>query len=251
VNQEILYGRQTVREALLADRRKIKRIFLQETRKSADSLAGIRDLAGERGITMARGDRQSIERLCAGGNHQGVAAEVSPYPYVELANLLPEDDDSPAILLVLDHVQDPQNLGSLLRTADAAGVRGVIIPKDRAAAVTPAVSRASAGAAEHMPVALVTNLVRTMTRLKDTGFWFYGLEAAPAAGDYAEQDYDRRVGLVVGSEGYGLGRLVRETCDFLIKLPMSGRVTSLNAGVAGAIALYEVVRQNRRKAGEC
>ncbi len=116
---------------------------------------------------------------------------------------------------------------------------------DRAATVTPAVSRASAGAAEHVRIAIVTNLVRTMKQLKDCRFWFYGLEATPDARDYAEQDYDLRTGLVVGSEGYGIGRLVRETCDFLIKLPMSGRVTSLNAGVAGAIALYEIMRQRR------
>ncbi|MFN2185663.1 MAG: 23S rRNA (guanosine(2251)-2'-O)-methyltransferase RlmB, partial [Anaerolineae bacterium] len=178
-------------------------------------------------------------------NHQGLAAEVSGYPYVEMAEpmrLARESQASP-FLLLLDHVQDPQNLGSLLRTAEAAGVHGVIIPGRRAAGVTPAAVRTSAGAAEHVRVALVANLVQAMRQLKAEGVWIAGLEAAPDAQLYTKAALSGPLGLVIGSEGQGLARLVRETCDFLIRLPMLGRVESLNAGVAGAIALYEARRQ--------
>jgi 23S rRNA (guanosine2251-2'-O)-methyltransferase len=156
---------------------------------------------------------------------------------------LARESQASPFLLLLDHVQDPQNLGSLLRTAEAAGVHGVIIPGRRAAGVTPAAVRASAGAAEHVRVALVANLVQAMRQLKAEGVWIAGLEAAPDAQLYTKAALSGPLGLVIGSEGQGLARLVRETCDFLIRLPMLGRVESLNAGVAGAIALYEARRQ--------
>jgi 23S rRNA (guanosine2251-2'-O)-methyltransferase len=154
-----------------------------------------------------------------------------------------ERSDSPNLLLMLDHVQDPQNLGALLRSAECAGVDGVLIPKDRAAAVTSTVVRASAGASEHLRVVKVTNLVRTMKSLRDHGIWWAGLEGSPEAVLYSEADLAGSVGLVVGSEGRGLSRLVRETCDYLIRLPLRGRIHSLNAAVAGGLALYECLRQ--------
>ena len=188
---------------------------------------------------------ENLDKLGGEVNHQGLAAEVSGYPYVDLEALLEavQQSGEPPFLLLLDHVQDPQNLGSLLRTAEAAGVHGVVIPERRAAGVTPAAVRASAGAAEHVRVAQVTNLVRAMEWLKAEGVWLAGLEALPGAQLYTQADLRGPLGLVVGSEGQGLARLVRETCDFLIRLPMHGQVESLNAGVAGAIALYEVRRQ--------
>ncbi|MBA4388469.1 MAG: 23S rRNA (guanosine(2251)-2'-O)-methyltransferase RlmB, partial [Verrucomicrobia bacterium] len=186
-----------------------------------------------------------LQHLIGDVNHQGVVLKASGYPYADIADLTgePEKGRDAPFLLVLDHVQDPQNLGSLLRSADAAGVSGVVIPSDRAVNVTPAAVRASAGAAEHVRVAMVNNISQAMLKLKDAGYWFAGLEALPEAKPYSETDLTGSIGIVVGSEGAGLGRLVRETCDYLIKIPMSGEVSSLNAGVAGALALFEVRRQ--------
>ena len=172
-------------------------------------------------------------------------ARASAYPYVEFGDLIEatKTGSQPAFVLLLDHIQDPQNLGSLLRTAEAIGVHGVIIPADRAAPVTPAAVRASAGAAEWMRVSVVTNLVRTMKTLKNEGLWLTGLDAMAEARDPVNIDLTGPTGLVVGSEGKGLGRVVRESCDFLMKLPIQGHVSSYNASVAGAMAMYEVLRQ--------
>jgi 23S rRNA (guanosine2251-2'-O)-methyltransferase len=156
--------------------------------------------------------------------------------------------EAESVVLFIDHIQDPQNLGAILRSADAAGVCGVMIPKERAVAITPAVVRASAGGTEHMRVAKITNLVQVMKGFKDAGFWMHGLDADPEAKLYSESDFSGKVGIVVGSEGKGMGRLVKETCDFLVKLPLEGRVSSLNASVATGIVLYEALRQ--RSIGE-
>lgn len=243
--REILYGRQPVRETLRARRRQVFRLLLAEGVRPAGVVGQILSLAEAASIPVQTMNRRELDKLGGEVNHQGLAAEVSGYPYVELAEpmrLARESQASP-FLLLLDHVQDPQNLGSLLRTAEAAGVHGVIIPGRRAAGVTPAAVRASAGAAEHVRVALVANLVQAMRQLKAEGVWIAGLEAAPDAQLYTKAALSGPLGLVIGSEGQGLARLVRETCDFLIRLPMLGRVESLNAGVAGAIALYEARRQ--------
>jgi 23S rRNA (guanosine2251-2'-O)-methyltransferase len=202
-------------------------------------------------VPFQRGDRRELDGLGGEVNHQGLAAEVSAYPYVDLEDLLAaarQAAEAPFVLL-LDHVQDPQNLGSLLRSAEAIGVHGVVIPGRRAAGVTPAAVRASAGAAEHVRLAQVTNLVRAMEWLKEQGLWLAGLEARPEAQLYTQADLRGALGLVVGSEGQGLARLVRERCDYLIRLPLRGQVESLNAGVAGAIALYEAWRQRGSLAG--
>ena len=155
------------------------------------------------------------------------------------------EDDPEAVVLILDHIEDPQNVGSLLRTADAAGVKGVIIPEDRSAGVTPAAVRASAGAAEHLCVVKVVNIVRAIEALKEQEVWVTGLDFGDDAKDYADIDYKGRCGLVVGNEGRGISRLVREKCDFIAMLPMVGAVSSLNASVAGALVMYEALRQKR------
>jgi 23S rRNA (guanosine2251-2'-O)-methyltransferase len=243
--REILYGRQPVRETLRASRRQIFELYVARGVKQAGIVGEILSLAQGKQIPVQTVDRRELDKLGGEVNHQGLAAEVSAYPYAALADLLTSAtlaEESP-FLLLLDHVQDPQNLGSLLRTAEAVGAHGVVLPKRRAAGVTPAAVRASAGAAEHVRVAQVTNLVRTMDELKEEGVWLAGLEAVPAAQLYNLADLTGSLGLVVGSEGHGLARLVRETCDFLIRLPMHGQVASLNAGVAGAVALYEILRQ--------
>jgi 23S rRNA (guanosine2251-2'-O)-methyltransferase len=250
--REVLYGRQPVLEMLKAGRRNVFSLKIRGSVRPTDDLGEIARLARQAGIRVDAVDHQALNRLVDEGHHQGVAAEVSDYPVVDFGELTGElaSLGEDALVLALDHIQDPQNLGALLRVADAAGVHGVVIPADRAVRVTPAVVRASAGAAEHMRVAVVTNLVRTMKALKEAGLWCAGLEACDAAKPYTEADLGGPLALVVGSEGEGLGRLVSETCDFLVKLPLYGRVTSLNAAAAGAVALYEIRRQrdSRKKA---
>ncbi len=243
--RELLYGRQPVRETLRADRRHVFKLLLARGVRPTGIVGEILALAEEAGAPVQEVDRRELDRLGGEVNHQGLAVEVSGYPYVELGVPLAaarEAGESPFFLL-LDHVQDPQNLGSVLRSAEAVGVHGVIVPRRRAADVTPAAVRASAGAAEHLLVVQVTNLVRAMEQLKGESLWLAGLEALPEAQLYHQADLSGALGLVIGSEGQGLARLVRETCDFLIRLPMHGQIESLNAGVAGGIALYEAYRQ--------
>jgi 23S rRNA (guanosine2251-2'-O)-methyltransferase len=206
-------------------------------------------LASTAGVSVVQRQRHELDRLAP--NHQGVILEVDPYHYFlldEILEFFARSDASP-LMLLLDLLQDPQNVGSLLRTAEAVAVQGVVIPRRRAVAITPAVVSASAGAVEHLRVAQVTNLARTIETLKRHDLWVAGLEASPDAQRYDQADLRGPLALVVGSEGTGLRRLVREKCDFLVQLPMRGRVESLNASVAGSVALYEVDRQ-RRSAGD-
>ena len=205
----------------------------------------IRALCARTGCGAHDVPRRAIQDLAGPGNHQGVAAQVGHYPYVaekELAAVVAGLPGQPLVLL-LDHLQDPQNVGSLLRTADACGVDAVVIPSDRAAGVTPAVVRASAGAAEHLCISRVTNLARIMRAMRELGLRLVGLEGLAEAVPLGEVDLCRPLGLVIGSEARGLRRLVRESCDDLARLPRLGRVGSLNAAIAGAMALYETVRQ--------
>lgn len=243
--REILYGRQPVSEVLRAGRRQVFRLLLAPGLRPSGVVGEILLLAEKGRVPVQEIDRRELDRLGGEAHHQGLAVEVSGYPYVELPALWEHARQAGEVplLLLLDHVLDPQNLGSLLRTAEAAGAHGAVLPERRATLVTPAAVRASAGAAEHLQVALVPNLVRAMEWLKGRGVWLAGLEALPEAQSYTQADLRGPLGLVVGSEGQGLARLVRETCDLLIRLPMLGRVGSLNAAVAGAVALYEVRRQ--------
>lgn len=250
--REIVCGRQPVLEVFRAGRRKVFQLFLSDGIKASPDVAEIKDAARDVRITGQVVGRDRLDGLTQGANHQGVAVEASAYPYFpekELMTLAGRKQGS-AFVLVVDHVQDPQNLGSLLRTAECAGVDAVIVPSDRAAGVTPAVVRASAGAAEHMRVCLVVNLVNAMRKLKEEQVWFYGLEALPQATLISETDFTGSVGLVVGAEDSGLGRLVKDNCDFLVKLPMYGKINSLNAGVAGAVAIYEVVKSRGQGKGD-
>ena len=247
--REILYGRNAVYEALRAGRRRCETVLIAKGVRESGSAARILELANERSIPIRQVERSQLDQM-GEVNHQGVAAQVTPYPYAEWDAVLaqPKQRNEPAFVLLLDCLQDPQNLGTLLRTAEAVGIHGVVIPRHRAAHVTPAVSNASSGAVEHLLVAEVVNLVRAMEELKERGLWLAGLEQAPGAQDYRQADLNMALGLVVGSEGQGLGRLVREHCDLLIQLPMRGQINSLNASVAGSIALYEAWQQ--RKAAE-
>ncbi len=241
---ETLYGRNAVREALRAGRRRFRQIILAEGIRRSDVVIDIAGLAEERGIPIHTVERHRLDEL-GDVNHQGAAAVVDAYPYVGLDTMLERarSRGEPPLLLLLDCLQDPQNLGTLLRTAEAVAVHGVLIPDRRAAQITPAVSNASAGSVEHLLIGQVTNLVRTMEELKSRGVWVVGLEQAARAADYRATDLNMPLALVIGSEGQGLRRLVRERCDLLIELPMRGNINSLNASVAGSIALYEAWQQ--------
>lgn len=242
---EWIYGRNPVEEALAAGRRTASEIILPPAFPDEDDqLQRIRDEAKARRLVIRTMERAQLDKLTRFGHHQGIALKTTGYPYVGFEEILAEvEADENATVIVLDHLEDPQNVGSILRTASAVGVTGVIIPEDRACGITPAVARASAGGAEYVKVAHVVNLVRAMQALKEAGIWFTGLDWGEDAKTYTDIDFRGRAGLVVGAEGNGISRLVRENCDFIAELPMPGGFESLNAGVATAITLYEVLRQ--------
>jgi 23S rRNA (guanosine2251-2'-O)-methyltransferase len=237
---EALAGRNAVREALVAGRRQIRRVLLAESAVDKAILDDIQSLCRQRGVPLVRAQRDELDRLAQDVRHQGVVAEASPYPYASVDDLLAlaHERGEPPFLLALDLLQDPQNVGSLLRTAEAVGVHGIVLPERRSVEITPAVSRASAGAVEHLRVALVTNLVRALGELKEAGVWVVGVEDTTAAQDYATADLDRPLVLVLGGEGEGMRRLVLEACDLVLRIPMRGRINSLNVAVAGSLLLY-------------
>ncbi|MGQ9585291.1 MAG: 23S rRNA (guanosine(2251)-2'-O)-methyltransferase RlmB [Anaerolineae bacterium] len=241
---EYLYGRNAVREALLAGRRQCFALHHLPGHELAL-------LARERGIPCHAADRARLGQLAGDRHHQGAVLETSPYPYAELEDVLAAAQAAGELpfLLLLDLLQDPQNLGTLLRTAEAVGVHGVVLPERCAAGVTPAVVNASSGATEWLRIAQVTNLARTMGTLAERGIWLVGLESVPEAALLDQVDWPKAVALVVGSEGEGLRRLTRARCDLLVRIPMRGRITSLNAAVAGSIALYAAWRGRKGGGG--
>ncbi len=220
-------------------------MILSDGVKDSEEVLEIKTTCEERGIKIEFHKRETLDAWLNSANHQGVLAVCEEYPYVELDEILSaiEAKEGNALVVILDHVVDPQNLGSLLRTCEAAGTLGVVIPADRAVGVTPAAVRASAGAAEHLKITCVPSLVSVIERLKELNVWSTGLEALPESKPYTAIDFKGKVCIVIGSEGQGLSSPVRGKCDNLASLPMFGKVSSLNAGVAGAIALYEVLRQ--------
>lgn len=250
---ELLYGRHAVSETLRASRRRFYRLWV-ESKQGNDTPPR----SGPIGDIVAQAEGAGVPvRAVRGGlfdklrdersNAQGVALEVGDYPYVDLEACLArarQAGEAP-LLLILDHLQDPQNLGTLIRTAEAMGVHGILIPERRAARVTAAVSNASAGAVEHLAVAQVVNINRVIDDLKKRNIWVAGLDGAQETPELARARLDGALAVVVGSEGEGLSRLTREKCDFLVRIPMLGRVESLNASVAGSIVLY-AARQARR-----
>lgn len=243
--REILFGRQAVRESLRADRRQPFALLLLEGIKPAPIVNEIIKLAKQKRLPIKTYSRHDLGNISKTNEHQGIALETSGYPYADIDALLAlakERQEAP-LLLVLDLIQDVQNFGSLIRTAEAAGAHGIIIQTRRAAAVTPATVNTASGAVEHLLVARVTNLAREMDQLKAADIWIAGLEEGDAAQNYTQIDMTAPLAIVVGSEGEGLRRLVRERCDWLIALPMRGRVESLNAAIAGSIALYEALKQ--------
>ena len=247
---ELLFGRQPVIEMLRANRRQVLDMVLADGVKDSDEVDEIKKACEERGIRILKHKRETLDAWMNSANHQGVVAVCADYPYVDIDELYAEaekEDEENQLFVILDHVVDPQNLGSIIRSCECAGVKGVVLPADRAVGVTPAAVRASAGAAEHIRIALVPNISEVIDRLKKYNVWTTGLEALPESKNYTDIDFKGKVCIVIGSEGQGLGRLVRERCDNLARLPMFGKVGSLNAGVAGALAIYEVIRQQSAK----
>jgi 23S rRNA (guanosine2251-2'-O)-methyltransferase len=239
----LIWGRHPVFEALRAAR-PAGRLYVAEGARPTGILAEIVKLAQERGIPIQSIDRRALDRMADGANHQGIGAEVAEYGYASLTalvNAAVATKDLP-LILALDALEDPQNFGTLLRTADAVGATGAIIPLHRSVSVTPAVEKASAGAVEFIRIARVTNFPRALGELKSAGFWVVGL-AGESAVSYDTFRVDVPLVLVVGAEGKGLGRLVRESCDIVASLPMYGHLESLNAAVAGSIVLYDIRRR--------
>ncbi len=234
---DYLYGRHAVLEALRAQR-PIEEILVARGVHPRGALSELMALAEKAGVQVREVPRGELDRLTR--HHQGVLARIQAFEYATLEDLLAKAKarGEPPFLLMLDSVQDPQNLGTLLRTAEAVGVHGVILAERRAAGVTPAVVKASAGAVAHLAIAQVTNLSRTIQELKGENIWVIGMENRPDAQDLRRTDFKLPLVLVLGSEGAGLSRLVREKCDFLVRLPMWGQVDSLNVAVAGSIVLY-------------
>jgi len=236
----IITGLNPVCEALRSGRT-INKIYLARSKGSA-TIGLIIKLAKEKRVPVHRVDKVFLDRLAPGETHQGVVAQSVPYTYAKLEDLLDSIQGTEPLLVLLDEVTDPHNLGAVIRSAEAAGAHGVIIPNRRAAAIPPAVVKASAGAAEFMPVARVGNIVQTIELLKKKGLWVVG--ADPGAGQSVwEAPLTGALAIVIGGEDKGLGRLVREKCDLLIRFPMLGRVNSLNTSVAAALVLFDVVRR--------
>ena len=235
--KEFIYGRNAVYETLRARRRQAFNLLLAEGAQEKGRLGEILEMARQRKIPIERVPRARLEKLKA--NHQGLALETGSYPYADLTELfeLAEQRAEPLFVLLLDALNDPQNFGSLLRTAEAVGVHGVVIPLARTVEMTPAVVNASSGASEHLLVAQA-NLHQAIDELKRAGAWIVGLEGDPEAESAGTVRLDGPLGLVVGSEGEGMRPLVKKSCDVLMKLPMRGQIESLNAAVAGSVALY-------------
>jgi 23S rRNA (guanosine2251-2'-O)-methyltransferase len=238
---EIIYGLNPVMEALRGSRQ-IYELFVSGT-SSDKRMEKLLKLAAERKVPVRQRDKGDLTRLCGTEHHQGIALMVEPFPYADLDDVLESlNGTSNAVILVLDSVQDPHNLGALIRSAACSGANAVVIPKDRAAGVTAVAEKASAGAAGTIPVAQVTNISQALEQLKQAGFWIFGADGSAKKTLY-QLDFTGPVALVIGGEGEGIRPLVRKGCDELISIPLQGGVNSLNASVAGGILLFEVVRQ--------
>ncbi|MFX3631171.1 MAG: 23S rRNA (guanosine(2251)-2'-O)-methyltransferase RlmB [Candidatus Pristimantibacillus sp.] len=241
---EMIAGKHPVLEALRSGR-EINKIWIADGAQKA-LITPIMAEAKKSGIIVQFVDKRKLDSLVEGVQHQGVVAQAAAFAYAEIEDLLERarSREETPFILILDEIEDPHNLGSILRTAECTGVHGVIIPKRRAVGLTATVLKTSAGAAEHVPVARVTNLAQTIDRLKEEGVWIAGTDVS-APQDVYKTKFDLPLAIVIGNEGKGIGRLIKEKCDFLVKLPMVGQLNSLNASVAAGVLMYEVVRQRR------
>lgn len=242
VNGEMIAGKNPVLEALRAGR-EINKVWIAEGVKKT-GVEELIELAKEQGVLVQFVPKQKVDKLAE--NHQGIVASVAAYNYAELDDLFnaAKAKQEDPFFIILDELEDPHNLGSIMRTADAIGAHGIIIPKRRAVGLTAVVAKASTGAIEHVPVVRVTNLAQTVEELKERGVWIAGTDAKGSA-DYRKMDATLPLALIIGSEGKGMSRLLKDKCDFLYHLPMVGHVTSLNASVAAALLMYEVYRKRQ------
>lgn len=243
--QDRIEGRNSVLEALRANRT-INKILIAKGNKEG-SIKQIIAIAKEKNIVLQEVEKQKLDKMSDTKAHQGVVAYVSPIEYVDVSDILEEAKrkNEPPFIIILDEIEDPHNFGAILRTANAVGAHGVIIPKRRAAQISTIVSKASAGAIEYVKVARVSNIANTIDYLKENNIWVYGIEASGQSKFY-ETDLKGAIALVIGSEGAGIGKLITNKCDFLLNIPMKGEITSLNASVAGAVVMYEVLKQREK-----
>lgn len=242
--EDMVAGRNAVMEALKGSRSVNKLMIANGSTEG--SIKEIIAVAKEKGVNIQYWDRSKLDSIARGIRHQGVLAQVAPVQYAELEDILQvaKDRNEPPFIVLLDELEDPHNLGAILRTADAAGVHGVLIPKHRSCPLSATVAKTSAGAVEYVPVARVGNLVQTIKKLKQEGLW---VVAADMDGkDYYDTDLTGPLLLIIGSEGQGVGRLVKEQCDFVVRISMVGKINSLNASVAGSILMYEAMKQRRK-----
>lgn len=239
--QNVICGRNPVIEALKSGAN-LDTIYIDG---NGGSLSVIRRLAKENGIVVKDADDKKLSRLSGGASHQGVVAEGACGEYVTVEDILAvsQKKGRKPFIIICDEIEDPHNLGAIIRTAETSGADGVIIPKRRSVSLNATVFKTSAGAASYVPVARVSNLAACIDTLKENGVWIYGTDASGT--DYSETDFTGGVALVIGSEGFGMSKLIQKKCDFMIKLPMLGKINSLNASVAAGIFMYEVLRQRR------
>ncbi len=245
-NIDQVEGRNAVRE-LLNSGRDINKIFIQKGERHG-SILEIIAKAKERKLLIQEVDKNKLDQMAQSDNHQGVIAIVPPYDYCDVDDILDyaKSKNENPFILILDGIEDPHNMGSIIRTAECCGVHGIIIPKRRSCSVNSTVNKTSAGAVEYMKIARVTNLNDTIKYLKENDVWIYGTDMNGSK-YYTDEKYNGGVGIVIGSEGYGMSDLVKKNCDFLIKIPMKGKINSLNASVSAGIVMYEVMNQRLKK----
>ena len=243
--EDQIEGRNSVLEWIKSGKG-INKLWVQKGEKHG-SIIEIINLAKKQRIVISEVDKAKLDKMSQTHNHQGVIATILEYEYYDVDDILQEakNRNEDPFILILDQIEDPHNLGSIIRTAECSGVHGIIIPKRRSVQVNSTVNKVSAGAVSYMKIARVNNLTETINYLKEKNVWIYGTDIEGTS-YYDEQDYQGGVGIVIGSEGFGMSRLVKENCDFLIKITMKGKISSLNASVSAAIVMYEIMKQRRK-----
>jgi len=240
----IIYGKNPIIELLSNPSSDIQELYFSRNDKSSETSEILKSARG-RGIKTSSLTKENLSELCETHSHQGIAARIKDYEYHDLGDIISKakEKGEELLLIILDHLEDPQNLGAVIRTADVLGAHGVVIPKDRAASVSPAVVKASAGAVSYVPVSRVVNLAKVIRDLKKDGVWIVGADSSSSSNIYREDFKNLDIALVIGNEGKGIAQNIKGECDFLVSVPQIGKVSSLNASVAAGILLYEIVRQ--------
>lgn len=231
----LVFGRNVAKEILKSDK-KVEKIIIQEDFND-DSVISLMEKRGIRPQTMSKRDFSRFDKY----SHQGIILYIEDFKYCEIEDFIYDENSK---VVILDHLEDPHNLGAIIRTCEAAGINGIILPKDRSVSVNSTVMKTSTGALENVNIAMVTNLNQTIKKLKDNGFWIVGTDMENSV-DYREIDYSGKIALVIGSEGFGMSESVKKSCDFIARIPMNGKINSLNASVAAGIMIYEVIRSNK------